>query len=239
MKNWIEKKLSKVVPLYAIAGLIICWVYNTIIYSGSLVWFANRKHYDFTTDFDRAVPVIPWFVIFYLIAFAFWIVNYIIAARLGKEVYYRFATAELLAKTICLIVFFLLPTTNVRPVITETSWAWQALQHVYDFDGGAVSGNLFPSIHCYISWMCFLIVKGRKEIPKWYRAFSLFMAVMIIISTQVTKQHYIIDVAGGVLLAEGVFRLTRKVDWYLKVEKIFESVNKFLHIPYDYKRGTL
>lgn len=62
--------------------------------------------------------------------------------------------------------------------------------------------NLFPSIHCLTSAFCFIAVRSNEKIPGWYRAASLFMTVSIYVSTLTTKQHALVDVIAGVLLAE-------------------------------------
>jgi len=62
--------------------------------------------------------------------------------------------------------------------------------------------NLFPSIHCLASWLCWIGVRKNKSVSKVYSYISLFIAITICISTLTTRQHVIIDVIGGVLLAE-------------------------------------
>ena len=57
--------------------------------------------------------------------------------------------------------------------------------------------DLFPSIHC-----------------------------LICASTQFTKQHYIVDVAGGLLTALLAFALGMRTNWYRPVQHIFERVNQ-------------
>ena len=105
----------------------------------------------------------------------------------------------MLAKAVCFLLFLLIPTTNVRPEITGKS-VWDALMKLlYSIDA---ADNLFPSIHCLNSWLCWIGVRKNREIPAAYRYFSLVVAVAVCISTLTTKQHVIADVIGGVLLAE-------------------------------------
>ena len=85
--------------------------------------------------------------------------------------------------------------------------------------------NLFPSIHCLVSWFCFIGIKDREDIPKWYKVFSCIFAIMVFVSTQVTKQHYLVDVVGGVLIAELTFRISRRVGAYLYVQRFYEKIN--------------
>ena len=62
--------------------------------------------------------------------------------------------------------------------------------------------NLFPSIHCLVSWFCWIGIRKRPDIPMLQRYFSLAVAVAVCLSTLTTKQHVITDVIGGVALAK-------------------------------------
>ena len=203
------------IPKYSIIPLITALVLNTLVYSGTMVLCKGLYHHDFTTAFDRMVPVIPEFTSIYLICYVFWVVNYIMTARISREHMYRFLTADYLSRIVCGIFFVFLPTTLVRPEITGTGFWDQALRFVYSIDQSA---NLFPSIHCLVSWFCYIGIRHQKKIPVWYQRFSLVFAILVCISTQVTKQHYIIDVFGGIILSEVCYLIGRK----MKQRKIFK-----------------
>ena len=213
------------IPKYSIIPLITALVLNTLVYSGTMVLCKGLYHHDFTTAFDRMVPVLPEFTSIYLICYVFWVVNYIMTARISREHMYRFLTADYLSRIVCGILFVFLPTTLVRPEITGTGFWDQALRFVYSIDQSA---NLFPSIHCLVSWFCYTGIRGRKEVPAWYRAFSCIFALLVVLSTQFTKQHYIADAIAGVLLAEVLSLLTRRVSWYRAPKLIFTWVNRRL-----------
>jgi len=108
------------IPKYSIIPLITALVLNTLVYSGTMVLCKGLYHHDFTTAFDRMVPVIPEFTSIYLICYVFWVVNYIMTARISREHMYRFLTADYLSRIVCGIFFVFLPTTLVRPEITGT-----------------------------------------------------------------------------------------------------------------------
>ena len=55
---------------------------------------------------------------------------------------------------------------------------------------------------------------------------SLVFAILVCISTQVTKQHYIIDVFGGIILSEVCYLIGRKTNLYQGLWKVFEKVNQ-------------
>lgn len=108
-------------------------------------------------------------------------------------------SADFLAKLVCLLCFLVYPTTNIRPDITGTSLWDELIRFLYRVDA---ADNLFPSIHCLTSYFCFIAVRNNKKIPRWYQVLSLFITISICLSTLTTKQHVLIDVAAGVLLAE-------------------------------------
>ncbi|MCI5622814.1 MULTISPECIES: phosphatase PAP2 family protein [Anaerostipes] len=212
------------IPKYAVIPLISSFVFNTLVYSGTMKLCSGFYHHDFTTGFDRMVPLIPEFTSIYLICYIFWVINYILIGRIGKEHMYRFLVGDFISRFICGLFFVFLPTTLVRPEVTGTGFWDYVLRFVYKVDQSA---NLFPSIHCLVSWFCYVGIRNQKEIPKWYRKFSAFFAILVCVSTQVIKQHYIIDLIGGIFLAELCFAIGQKTDWYQGLWKFFTKVNQF------------
>ena len=126
----------------------------------------------------------------------------------------------------CFIIFLVLPTTNVRPEIAGTTWSQQMLKFVYLMDGGNSPSNLFPSIHCYVSWLSWRGVSKSENIPKWYQHFSLIFAILIIISTQVLKQHYLVDAIAGVALVELAWRFYSKGNRHEIFRHFFEKISE-------------
>lgn len=223
-----KELIDRYLPLWMILPLLSILAANCLIYWGSSELTAARYHFDFTFGFDRAVPLIPEFIWIYILAFPFWAANYILAAQRGKDIFYRFVATDLTVHLACFIVFMLVPTTNVRPEIAGNTISELMLRLVYAMDGGNAPSNLLPSIHCYVSWLCWRGLKGAKEIPVWYQRFSFIFAVLIIISTQVLKQHYIVDAAAGVALVEAAWCFYKKGEHHLPVMNFFEKLNRSL-----------
>lgn len=225
MRHFFRKYLNSIVPLYCIIPLITCFVFNTLVYYGTMVIDAKRYHYDFTTSFDKSVPVIPQFVIIYFVCYLFWAINYIMIGKINKEHCMKFVLADITSRLICAIIFILLPSTNVRPEVIGSGFSELLLKHLYIVDRPF---NLFPSIHCLVSWFCYIGIRGQKQIPRWYRAFSCIFALAVCLSTQFTKQHYIIDLLGGILLAEAAYYFANHTRLYIGVGKFFDKITKFL-----------
>lgn len=213
-------------PKWEIIPLLTILALNCVVYWGSGAMTADRYHYDLTLGFDRKVPLMPAFVWIYILAYLFWAVGYILPGQRGKDTFYRFVATDLTVHLMCFLLFLLIPTTNVRPELAGGTLSEKVLQLVYDLDGGSSPSNLFPSIHCYVSWLCWRGIAGAKEIPKGYQRFSLVFAVLVIISTQVLKQHYIVDAIAGVALVELAWHFYRKKSRYQGVENFFEKLNR-------------
>ena len=190
------------IPKVMIVPLIVSATWNSITYFGSRMLTTNWNHINAEVFFDAKIPFVPWTVFIYLSCYIFWVVNYVLGCRQDREEAFRFISADFFAKTICLLCFLIMPTTNVRPeVMPEGIWN-QIVIHLYNTDA---ADNLFPSIHCLTSWFCYIAVRKNEKIPKLYVWFSLLYAISVCISTLTTKQHVIIDVIGGVGLAEGSY----------------------------------
>ncbi|MDD6036112.1 MAG: phosphatase PAP2 family protein [Lachnospiraceae bacterium] len=210
------QKIRKLVPRVTCPALLLTIVCNTVTYYGTRILMNGRMHYDLTNAFDDRIPLIPWTITIYWGCYVFWIVNYILGCRQKQETAFRFLGADIIAKLVCLFCFLVLPTTNVRPVIEEKTIWDTMMMWLYRIDA---ADNLFPSIHCLTSWLCFIAVRENNRIPKWYKVTSVLIAVAICISTLTTKQHVLIDVFAGVGLAEVSYLFVKKsgfAKWYEK-----------------------
>ena len=209
----LSRRSEKLIPSYGLWPFLFAVGLQFLVYFGTRLVAGDWPHMNMQTALDRAIPFLPWTVVLYVAAFLFWVTNYILAIRQGEEQAWRILAADLLGKLVCLAVFLLLPTTAPRPDIPEAPFAW-AMGIIYAADA---PDNLFPSIHCFCSWLCWAGIRGRKNIPTGYRAFSLVMALAVGLSTLTTKQHVLADVAAGFALAEVCWQIsgrTRLSAWY-------------------------
>lgn len=228
MKHFL-KKITGIVPAYGFFPLVFSFVFNCLVYSGSRAVAGSWYHHNIESNLDLRLPFLPQFLIIYFGCYIFWAANYILAARQDREEVYRFFTADFISRCVCMVIFLAYPTTNTRPVI-EGSGFWDLLAGwLYSIDA---ADNLFPSIHCLVSWFCFLAVKGQKKIPIWYKAVSFILAVLVFLSTLFTKQHVIVDVAGGIFLAQGCFWIGKHTEiWHIYEHignKIEKAITKYI-----------
>ena len=173
--------------------------FNFFVYGAGRMLAQQEIHTVMTTVLDNRIPFLPWTIVIYLGCYLFWAVNYCLAVSGEQEGSSRLILAHFLGETVCFAAFVCLPATLVRPEVAGTGIFQRLVRLTYRLDQ---ADNLFPSVHCFVSWLCWLGVRNKDGIPRWYRHFSLVMALAVCVSTLTVKQHVIADVFAGVLLAQ-------------------------------------
>lgn len=221
----LRKMLNALIPPYGRIPLIVAVAWNMTVYFGSRAITGGLPHHDIEGRLDGLIPLVSWTVAIYLGCYLFWIANYILIARQGKRHICQFFAADFLSRAVCLAFYLLYPTTNTRPVLEPEGFWNQMMIGLYAADA---ADNLFPSIHCLVSWFCYIGLRGKESIPKWYRRLSCLMALLVCGSTLTTKQHVILDVIGGILLAEICLFIGKKPKVWGAYEKILNKINRRL-----------
>ena len=60
-------------------------------------------------------------------------------------------------------------------------------------------------------------VRKQTNIKLWYRISALIFAILISLSTQFVKQHYIVDLVSAILLSEVIYFIVKKYNWGYKL----------------------
>lgn len=196
------------IPKYAIKPLALALLVNSCVYMGIAQLRRFLTFSSLETPLDTALPFLAPFVLFYVLAFVQWGLNYLLIARDSKELCYRFAFGNIIAKLICLFFFVFFPTTLARPEVTGTDLCSRLVRLIYTFDPPV---NLFPSIHCLESWCCIRASFLLKKSNRTYQAATLIMSLGVFASTLFIKQHVIADVFGGIVVFEAGFRLAGRI----------------------------
>lgn len=226
-----KKKILEMVPSYGMLPLFFALLFNTLVYSGARMIAGDWRHFNLETEFDRWIPLIPQSIVIYFGCYIFWGINYVLIARQDKKSVYQFFAGDFLSRCICFLVFIIFPTTNTRPVLAGEGIWEQAVLWLYSIDA---ADNLLPSIHCLVSWLCYIGIRKREGIPLWYQRFSCIMAVLVFFSTLTTKQHVVWDVIAGAVLAELCFLAGKKTKIWVCYGKIADKWEEFLILR---KRG--
>lgn len=156
---------------------------------------------------DRFFPLIPWTFWVYLSDYLMVLVT--ISMYRDKASFDSFARMAFATLIVCGLFFLGIPTTYPRPAVPPLDNAFVAfavgLVHSAD-----TPNNCFPSMHVAITSTATWAARGFGL--RWTALFVVW-SLAIFVSTLTTKQHYFIDIVGGVAVT--VFVATLEL-WYVR-----------------------
>ncbi len=199
-------KLSKIVPKYGYTPFILVIAVNCFVFYVTRLLTANAPHYDVSIWLDDLIPFVPEFIGVYILAIGQWVLVLALAAREGRDFYYKATAAEMSSKIFVFLIFLLLPTTMKRGQITGNSVFDMLTLMIYTLDA---PNNLFPSIHCLDSWVCLRVVCRMKTAPKWFKVCNAIFSVLVFASVVLVKQHLFVDILAGIAIGELGFGMVR------------------------------
>ncbi|MBI4924279.1 MAG: phosphatase PAP2 family protein [Bdellovibrio sp.] len=146
---------------------------------------------------DRMIPFLPNTVWIYMSEYIYFAVVYFVAKEpdnLNKYLYSFFAI-----QVLSVAIFWIIPTTYPRELFPLqddlNSITYYAFSHLRMADSPA---NCCPSLHVssvFLSSLVFLQEQRKKFI------FFFIWNLLIAVSTLTTKQHYLVDVVTGIVIA--------------------------------------
>lgn len=145
--------------------------------------------------FDHLVPLRPEWAIVYGALYLFLIVLPVLAVRDESHIR-RTVFAYLAVWITAYVAFIAYPTIAPRPEVAEgTGFGVWGLRMLY---GADPPYNCFPSLHVAHS---FVSAMSLHRVNKAVGGAAMLAALAVGASTLFTKQHYVLDVLGGMLLA--------------------------------------
>lgn len=210
-------KIKKELLIPSIATVL---VYLLSYQIPKLVVDINRAHYP-SIELDYKIPFIPIFIIIYILAFFQWLNAALVITTQDKKFAYRYLSAIMIGSLIGLTIYIVYPTAiNNRPTIYSTNPLLSFIDFIYTVDTPI---NALPSFHCFCSTISYFIIKDAK-LDKKYQITNLIFSIMVFLSTLFTKQHFILDVFSGILLA----LLSVCISKEYQFNKLFDYLNKKL-----------
>ncbi|MEO7166347.1 MAG: phosphatase PAP2 family protein [Spartobacteria bacterium] len=176
----------------ASAGLSLLFL---LVYGGCL-WISARRG-DVGVlyfEWERAIPFVPFLIVPYLSIDLFFVAAPFLFTRLGELKLY--AARVGLAIVLAGICFLLFPLRFAF----ERPHATGALGALFDwFRGLDAPYNLCPSLHAAL--LVFLVDAYARHLRGLARGTVLCWFVLIGISPLLTRQHHVVDIVAGFLLA--------------------------------------
>jgi membrane-associated phospholipid phosphatase len=144
---------------------------------------------------DRLLPLVPTWALVYGALYAFLIVLPVFVIQ-QQELIRRTVWAYLTVWTVAYICFLLYPTVAPRPdTVTGRGFAVWGLRFLYEADPPY---NCFPSLHVAHSFVSAL---ASYRVHRTLGFVAISCASLVAVSTLFTKQHYVVDLIVGILLA--------------------------------------
>ncbi|QYR19547.1 phosphatase PAP2 family protein [Paenibacillus sp. sptzw28] len=197
------KRYKRFMPL---AGMLIFpvlgWLYALLNQPGSEV-------YNLMTDLDHSIPTVKAFVLPYSIWIFYIYVCLIYFFTKNPRVYIRCLLTYTICALACYAIYLVFQTTVPRPALEGSDPITSLLSYVYYRDQPY---NCFPSIHCFSSYMVMKALHSSSFRNRINQTVIYGMSALVIVSTLMIKQHAIMDVIAGVLLADVVYRMLAVVE---------------------------
>jgi len=159
------------------------------------------------TGLDARIPYVPMFVLPYLFTWGYagFIIGYALFFRTYDHRLFRYIYLCFLLLT-CVECLLWLPfpariSIRVSPeVLAQNGWLGELTAYVYRH---ATPWNVFPSAHiafAYASWL--FSAQFAKPGHRW-----LFLALFVLICLSVLfiKNHFLLDIPGGMILAQLIY----------------------------------
>ncbi len=169
---------------------------------------------------DDEIPFCEYFIIPYLMWFGFVAVTIVYFLFQDKKGYYKLITFLFTGMTIFLLVSYIYPNGHhLRPnVFARDNIFVDLVKMLYEAD---TDTNVLPSIHVYNSIGCYIAISKCPKLrnKKWIQTGSFVVTVLIIMATMFLKQHSVIDVVAGMVMARIIYEIVYHYEDYVDYEK--------------------
>lgn len=177
------------------------------------------KHYTLDLPIDGMIPFLPEWVLIYALTFFFWLGGALLLMLQDRETCFRMYAGLGIAEIICAVFFVAFPTEIVRPEICGMAYGEKLLSQFYASD---IPINLFPSMHCMMTYMMFRFFMYCRNVKKPYIIAAGIFVALVCSSTFFVKQHYVVDSIAAIVFGEVAVILCMKTS----VWKIYDRIDR-------------
>lgn len=196
--------------------LVILKIIQAIIYIiGKMTPFIPHL---LQSTIDNKIPFISDFIYFYYSWYLIIIIIPFIYYKKDKTRFKKYIAAYQVAIIITFLFYFLYPTMIIRPSVPMDGISNQLTNLLYEMDNPAL--NCLPSMHCLICFLHILNISKCKNMSITLKVTISLWSIVVILSTLLIKQHVIIDVIVGILLAIIIFIVVENI----KIKRIENKV---------------
>jgi membrane-associated phospholipid phosphatase len=195
--------IKRVLPFLSMSSIPIVNIGYTFLNN------SNRGVHSLITDLDRALPFIKGFIIPYVGWYLFIFLTLIYFRIKDGKAYKTTLIATNLGILVSYTIYFFYQTTMPRPELIGTDWLTETVRLVYRNDQPY---NCFPSIHSLTSFLMLRGIQSSTIRSRFNVSLIGGIAITIMISTLLVKQHTVLDVVGAIILGNLVYFLAKKLE---------------------------
>lgn len=192
--TWGEIRQAVTRP-YPVTGPMILLVSLVPFYLVLAGWARGSVVHVPALALDRLLPLAPTWALVYGALYAFLIVLPVFVVQ-QREMIRRTVWAYITVWSVAYVCFLVYPTVAPRPAtVPGDGFAVWGLRFLY---GADPPYNCFPSIHVAHSFVSAL---ACHRVHRRLGLVALSCALLVAISTLLTRQHYVADAIAGIVLA--------------------------------------
>ena len=186
-------KKEKIINYYYIVFPVL--LQSALFFLSKLI---QREPYNITTEFDKSIPYVPFFILFYVFWYALLFLAPIIIIKFDNKTIKNYFTTYIMCSITSTIIYVTFPTIIVRQTNLSNNFFDTIVKFIYSVDTPAV--NCFPSFHVILCLLWIRFICLNKNINKSLRCILFIINICIILSTLFIKQHVLIDLLGSVVV---------------------------------------
>ena len=205
MVDYREFRFSKLnTPQYSHLKLLIGWVIYFALYFITENFIPVEKCHVIHCALDDIIPFCEWFLIPYVFWYLLIVFSLLYFALYDVDSFKKLQTFIIITQAVAMAVYIIYPSCqNLRPAeFPRENFLTDCIGFLYAFD---TNTGVCPSLHCAYSIGIASVWLKAKNVSKLWKAFVLFAAAVICLSTMFVKQHSAVDFFAALpvcLLAE-------------------------------------
>ncbi len=167
----------------------------------NIIKLFQSDYHVFNFGIDNSIPFIPQFIIIYNLFYPFLFITFLIVFNKDKKTYDKNIIAGIMSYLIDNIIFLLYHVEMIRPDITNINMDFITrfiIELTYKFDNPAI--NCLPSIHCLFCYQSIYSIIKCHNLNLKYKWILSIIAILIIVSILLVKQHYVIDMITAFII---------------------------------------
>jgi membrane-associated phospholipid phosphatase len=190
--------MNLIIRLAALAAVVVLWMAGYTMAPSLALWSPVLLEGDPV----RHLPVLTPFVLPYL---SFYLMPALLfLSKSDRADLWPMVRGFLLIIAVSTVAFIVLPTVIMRPNVTaEWHFGGWLLKVVHAND---TNSNCFPSEHVSVATYCCLALGRLRPNLRWG---WWIWGALVVLSTIFTRQHYVADVIGGLIVAFLGWRFAR------------------------------